>query len=276
MSTRLKDGFAEYISRGQQAEAYSSNPKVGRSLGQVIVIHEVWGFTRFIKETCDRLSRQGFTAVAPVLYWRDKALFTPDRLRHGLKALWGLSLEERHKIAKLDAAIKKGGVSRETEAMLRILYDKHFRTRLLGDLASLARHLQRESPGLRVAAMGYSMGGKLALQLAAAFPRLAASVSYSGEPIPGATLERVRSPLLMLYGCEDAFMTRDVPTFVKETIDRGKQLELKIYRSAGHEFFDDTSEGDYRPAAAEDAWGSTIDFLRKNLSASLERDAARA
>jgi carboxymethylenebutenolidase len=262
----LEDGFVEYVSRGRHAEAYCSNPKGGRSLGQVIVIHEVWGFTRFIKDTCDRLSRQGFTAVAPVLYWRDKGLFSPERLRQGMKAVWDLSLEERYEDAKIQAAIKKGKVSRETEAMLRVLYDKRFRGRLREDLSSLARHLQKESPALRIGAIGYSMGGKLALQLAATFPRLAASVAYSAEPTFGLTFQKTNSPILLLYGGGDAFMLRDVPAFLKETIDRGKQLELKIYRGAGHEFFDHTSERDYNPIAANDAWASTIDFLRKNLS----------
>ncbi len=263
----MKDGFVEYVSGGRRAEAYCSNPKDGPSNGQVIVIHEVWGFTRFIKETCGRLSRQGFNAVAPVLYWRDKALFSPERLRQGIKVMWGLSLEERYEEARRQAAIRKGRVSRDTEAMLRVLYDNRFRSRLLGDLSSLARHLRKESPDLRIGAIGYSMGGKLALQLAAAFPRLAASAAYSAEPISGATLQKVDSPMLMLYGGKDSFMMGGVPAFVKETIDKGKQLELKIYRGAGHEFFDDTSERDYDQAAAEDAWGSTIGFLRKNLSA---------
>lgn len=262
----MKDGFVRYLSKGKLAEAYCSNPKNGPSLGQVMVIHEVWGFTRFIKETCGRLSRQGFTAVAPVLYWRKKALFSPGRLRQGMKVVWSLSLEERYEIAKLEAAMKKGKVSRETEEMLRMLYDKGFRGALLGDISALAKHLRRESPGLGMGSIGYSMGGKLALQLAASSHGLAALVAYSAEPIPGAALRKIVAPMLLHYGAEDKFMLRDVPSFVKVATDNGKQLDLKIYDSAGHEFFDDTSGKDYARAAADEAWSATLDFLRTNLS----------
>jgi len=262
----LKDGFFEYTSDKKRAEAYCSNPKAGPLLGQVIVIHEVWGFTGFIRNLCGQLSRQGFRAVAPVLYWRDKLLFSPEIVREGTKAVWNLSLEERYQPERLEAAIRKGRVSRETESMLRTLYDRRFRDALLSDLLSLAKRLKRGSPDSRTGAMGFSMGGKLAMQLAAGFRELAACVAYSPEPARGTTLRRILVPMLLLYGGEDRFMMRDVPAFVKDAIDGRKEIELKIYRSAGHEFFDNTNVRDYNKAAAEDAWESSVDFLRRNLS----------
>ncbi len=257
----------EYVSNGKRAEAYCSNPKGGSSCGQVVVIHEVWGFTGFIRNLCGQLSRQGFQAVAPVLYWRDKELFSPARVREGMNAVWHLDLEERYQLKRLEAAMKKGHVSGETESMLRTLYDKRFRRTLLLDLFSLVRHLRKESSGTGMAALGFSMGGKFAMQLAAGFHDLAACVVYSAEPVRGATLRRVLAPMLLLYGGKDRFMLADVPAFVRESIARGKELELKIYRSAGHEFFDSTNQKYYHRAAAEDAWATSGDFLRRNLSA---------
>jgi carboxymethylenebutenolidase len=264
----VKDGFVEYRSEGRRkGEAYCANPKPGPPLGQVIVIHEVWGFTRFIRDLCDRLSRQGFSAVAPVLFWRDNALFSADRLREGMKAVWGLGLEERFQLARLEAAMRKGRVSSETESMLRMLYDRRFRAKLLRDLLSLERRLSHESPGLRTGVVGFSMGGKLALQLAArAAARIEACVAYSAEPVSGPVLRGIGSPLLLLYGGKDRFMLSGLPDFVKATIANGKDLELKIYRSAGHEFFDETNESGYESVAAIDAWSATVDFLRRRLS----------
>jgi dienelactone hydrolase len=82
---------------------------------------------------------------------------------------------------------------------------------------------------------------------------------------------KIRSPMLLLYGSEDQFMLGGLPAFVKEAVNRGKGLELKIYPSAGHECFDHTDARDYAAAAAEDAWETSAHFLRKNLSVGMDR-----
>jgi len=263
----LEDGFVNYLTTDGRAEAYRSAPRSGRPLGQVVVIHEVWGLTRSIRDACDRLSQSGFLAVAPLLYWRDKELFSPKRIREGMRLVWGLTLEERYRPRLLAAALTKGRASKETRSMLGTFYDKDFRRLLLKDLRSLVRHLRKESPGLRTGAVGFSMGGKLAMQLAGTFPDLAACVAYSAEPVRGAALAQVRSPMLLLYGSEDRFMTRDLGAFVQEAVARGRALDLKIYPSAGHEFFDPSKKKEYRADAAEDAWDALTDFLLKRLIA---------
>jgi carboxymethylenebutenolidase len=265
-ASALEDGLIHYRAFGGQAEAYLSDPEGGSPVGQVILIHEVWGFTQFIKDSCERLSRQGFRVVAPILYWRDKGLFSAGALREGMKAVWHLSLEERYQRPELEAALKKGHASPEAASTLRVLYDKRFRSKLLRDLESLAAGLREQRPDLRMGALGFSLGGKLALQLAGGHASLAACVTYSAMPVLGPTLRRIRSPMLLFYGGEDRFMLRDLPTFVKEAAHGGTELELKIYPSAGHEFFDHTDRRQFRAAAAEDAWRRSTDFLRRRLS----------
>jgi carboxymethylenebutenolidase len=271
----MEDGFVEYLTKGERAKAFFSNPKLGSPVGQAIVIHEVWGFTEFIRDVCERLSQQGFCAAAPVLYWRDEELFSPDRIREGMKAVWGLTLEERYHRTRLDDALRKRRASKETASMLRTMYDRRFRARLLGDLRSLASALMKDRPDLRVGAIGFSLGGKLAIQLAGSFPQLAACVAFSAAPVLGATLGKVRSPILLLYGSEDRFMMRDVPAFVKQAVEKGKELELKVYRTAGHEFFDHTNRREFRPEAAEEAWERSTAFLKKNLSVDVGRDLTK-
>jgi carboxymethylenebutenolidase len=266
----------DYPVKGERAEAYFSNPEGGHPVGQVIVVHEVWGFTQFIQQACERLSRQGFRAVAPILYWRHKELFSAETLREGLRAVWNLSIEERYQRARLEAALKKGRLSSEAASMLRILYDKRFRSLLLRDLESLASGLREEHPDLRTGAIGFSLGGKLALQLAGSHPELAACVAYSSEPFLGPTFGKIRSPLLLLYGIEDRFMLKGLPVFVRKAVDKGKELELKLYPSAGHEFFDSTDAKGYRAAAAEDAWRASADFLRRNLAVDVDRGPVRS
>ena len=262
----MEDGFVNYPTREGRAEAYRAEPKSGRVLGQVVVIHEVWGLTQSVRDACDRLSRHGFIAVAPLLYWRDRELFSPDKIREGMKLVWGLTLEERYRPRLLAAALQKGRASKETALMLRTFYDKGFRRLLLRDLRSLEAHLRKESPDLGAGTVGFSMGGKLAMQLAGSSPGLDACVAYSAEPVRGAVLAKIRCPMLLLYGSEDKFMTRKLGAFVQEAVAKGIELELKIYRSAGHEFFDGANKKEYRAAAAERAWVASSDFLTRQLS----------
>ena len=270
-SAGLSDGFVSYPTGGGKAEAYRSEPPSGRPLGQVVVIHEVWGLTRAIQDVCVRLSEQGFLAVAPVLYWRDNELFSHERIREGMRLVWGLTLEERYRPQLLAAALTKGRASKETTSMLRTFYDQGFRRLLLADLRSLANDLVKESRGVAIGALGFSMGGKLAMQLAARLPQIAACVAYSAEPVRGPALAKLRSPLLLLYGSEDRFMTRHLGAFVQEALTKGTELELKLYQSAGHEFFDPSNKREYRARAAEDAWAASSDFLLRRLSPEARR-----
>src|SRR2546430_9192462 len=134
----LEGGFVTYPTREGRAEAYRSDPKSGCPLGQVLVIHEVWGLTQSIRDACDRLSQSGLLAVAPVLYWRDKQMFSSERIREGMRLVWDLTLEERYRPRLLAAALRREHASKEATSLLRAFYDKGFRRLLLQDLRSLA------------------------------------------------------------------------------------------------------------------------------------------
>ncbi len=203
--------------------------------------------------------------MAPILFWRDKQLFSPDTIREGMGMVWDLPLEERYRPAKLGAAIRKRRASRKAASMLRALYDRDFRRRILEDVTHLAMHLNK-STELKTGALGFSMGGKLAMQLAASFRELKACVAYSAEPVDLATVGEIRSPIMLLYGRDDAFMTRKLPEFVRDSMKSDAELTLKVYPSAGHEFFDETDLAGYGVDAATDAWKMSMDFFRRNLS----------
>jgi len=252
--------FASYELGGKAAPVYISEPETSPPLGVVVVVHEVWGLTPFIEYACRRLAQQGFRVAAPSLYWREEELFSTERVRQGLKLVWGLSLRDRYDPAKLGAALKRERASKETEKMLKTLYDKRFRARILRDLLLLARRLASQHPALRISAIGFSMGGRLAMELAAAFPALASCVTFSGSPVPGPTMWKIHCPTLMLYGSEDKFMLGELPSFIRDAKPRG-ELTVKIFPSAGHEFFDHTDEA-YRAKASDSAWAELFGLLR--------------
>jgi carboxymethylenebutenolidase len=262
----LADTFVRHQANGGP-RAFIAEPEGRRPVAHVVVIHEVWGLNAFIQGVCRRLAGAGFRAVAPALYWRDEELFSPGRIREGMRAVLDLSLDERYRSERLGVALKKAGASAETERMLRRLYSRRFRAALLRDVRSLAEGMGREAPSLPLGVLGFSMGGKLALQLASTLTQVRACVAYSSEPVLPRGPWTIPGRVLLLYGGDDRFMTRRLPWFVGEALERGVGLEVKTYPSAGHEFFDPADRNAYSEPSAADAWARALGFLRENLTA---------
>jgi carboxymethylenebutenolidase len=64
---------ADWVStliEGQDLYAYVSPPEGAANVPGVIAIIEAFGVNQHIQEVTDRLSREGYVAVAPVLYHR--------------------------------------------------------------------------------------------------------------------------------------------------------------------------------------------------------------
>ncbi len=262
----MKEGYVTYQSNGQVAKAFYVRPRESRA--SVVVVHEVWGFGPYIQDICRRIGALGFRALAPLLYWRDSPLFDPNTIRRAMKVVWDLPLTERFDKRKLESTMREKKASEEVGRLLRTLYDGAFRSRMLDDVLSLSVSVAGD--GRSVGAVGFSMGGGLVFRLAAQFRQLRACVAFSAEPPDVQTVRRIKSPILMFYGSEDLFMTRDVPIFVKNAITHGKDLALKTYPSAGHEFFDPAGN-EYNEAAANDSWELAAAFLNRLLTGGPER-----
>src|SRR2546427_6370256 len=226
----MKEGYVRYESKGQVAKAFFVGPK--HTEASVLVVHEVWGFSLHIHDVCRLIGAMGFTALAPILYWRDGRLSDPNKIRKAMKAVWALSLNDRFDRSKLELTMKEKHASEESRRLLGTLYDRAFRAQMLNDVLSLAGSVA--GGGTRVGAVGFSMGGGLVFRLAAQFKELRACVAFSAEPPDSQTIRRIRAPILTFYGTEDSFMTVGVPTFVENALMHGKDLSLKTYPLAGH------------------------------------------
>src|SRR2546428_697228 len=133
----MKEGYVSYESKGQVAKAFFVRPE--ETEASVLVVHEVWGFSQQIQEVCRRIGATGFTALAPILYWRDSKLSDPNKIRKAMKAVWDLSLNDRFDRSKLELTMIEKRSSEESRSLLGTLYDRAFRAQMLNDVLSLAR-----------------------------------------------------------------------------------------------------------------------------------------
>jgi carboxymethylenebutenolidase len=215
---------------GGTTGGYLSEPKNGGGPG-VVVIQEWWGLVDHIKDVCDRFAAEGFVALAPDLY-HGKSTKSPDEAG---KLMMAMRIDEAER--DLGAAV---------------------------DYLSTLDSTTSE----KIGAVGFCMGGALALYTATKNPKVGACVVfYGGHPKVKPDLPNLHAPVLGLYGEKDGFATpalaRDLERKVK---DLGKQIDVNIYKDADHAFFNDTRPEVYNAEAAADAWQRTVEFLRKHLS----------
>lgn len=211
---------------------YLAVPASGSGPG-VIVLQEWWGLDDHIRSVCDRLAHAGFFALAPDLYRREPTT-QPDEAQQRMMAL---SMDQ-------------------TEA----------------DMRAAVEHLTT-LPGVtatHVGAVGFCLGGGLAIWAAATTPHITATVTYyyvmpHGKP----DFTTINGAILGHFGTADAFIPlHDAHTLETELRDAGIPTTFAYYEGAGHAFFNDTNRlGTYNPQAAETSWQRTLAFLNDQLTA---------
>jgi carboxymethylenebutenolidase len=201
----------------------------------IMVIHEWWGLTDWVKEQASKLSDQGYVTLAIDLY-RGKVATTPN---------------EAHEFM--------GGVPQDRAAR---------------DLQAAFAYLQSQ-PNVkkdRVGAIGWCMGGGYALHLALDQPKLAADVinygvaDYASLAKDQSALKRINAPILGIFGQQDRGIPADeVKSFAEQLDKLGKKADVTIYPDAGHAFENPNNKDGYRPQDAADAWNKTVSFLASTL-----------
>ncbi len=120
----------------------------------------------------------------------------------------------------------------------------------------------------RIGAVGFCWGGRVTQALSVNDPSLNAVVVFYGQPPHPSLAPNLNAPLLMNYADVMLDMNNTGEAILYRTeLDRlGKTYEFHMYEGAQHGFNNDTNEPRYNQAAAELAWGRTIDWFRQYLS----------
>ena len=197
----------------------------------VIVIQEWWGLVGHVKSVCDRFAAEGFVALAPDLY-HGAATDEPDE---AMRLMMGLAM---------DTAAK--------------------------DIVGAAAYL-RQQGAAKVGAVGFCMGGSLALWAAALSDDIGAAVGF----YPAVPWERM-SPVWGNYAGKVAVLhcseedgtsaAAGIETARKAIEAAGGEVTVYDYPGTRHAFFNDDRPEVYDDDAARGAWARTLEVFRARLT----------
>ncbi len=225
------DGKAvSYKSGDETVQAVLYTPAGKGPFPAVIVIHEWWGLTDWVKDQAAKLAGEGYVALAVDLY-RGKVATTRDQAH------------------ELMSGAPEDRVKRDLHAAFEFLQS------------------QPNVKKNRMGAIGWCMGGGYSLDVALQEPTLAADViNYGHLATDPEALRKINAPILGLFGAlDEGIPPKDVKKFAETLEEMGKKVEIKIYDDAGHGFENPVNKDGYRAADAADAWKRIVSFFAENL-----------
>lgn len=201
----------------------------------VLVVHEIFGVSHWIRGVADQLAAEGFIAVAPDLTTAAAIPTGPDGdpVRDAATAA----------IRSLDPAVYHPQLSA---------------------IADWAMALPAATD--RYGIVGFCWGGTASFTHATVAPRLGASVVYYGGSPATEVLANIRAPVLGLYGADDARVNATIMPADAEMRRLNLPFEHHLFEGAGHGFLrqQDGRDG-ANLAATRRAWPMTVDFFKRHL-----------
>ena len=221
--------------------AYRAQPASGSSFPVILVVSEIFGVHEYIADTCRRLAKLGYQAIAPELFARHG---DPRKLASIQEILAGIvaRVPDAQVMSDLDACVAWAKVSG-------------------GDTA-------------RLGITGFCWGGRIVWLYAAHNPQLKAGVAWYGRLVgqvsdltpkhPADLAASLKAPVLGLYGGADQGIPLDTVWDLQDKLKAaGGKSTIHVYDDAPHAF-----HADYRPSYrkdhAEDGWKRMQAWFRQN------------
>jgi len=210
---------------GTEITGYIAFPERSDPAPAMIVIHEIFGMSDFVRTVAHDLAEAGYVALAPDLLSRVGGTRGAD--------------DARTKIRDLDA------------------------DEITVDLDATMAYL-RSLPSVRDTGMGvigFCWGGSQSFRYATNAADLdAAVVCYGGAPDPQA-MAAIEAPVLGVYAENDARINAALPEVEEAMRGAGKSFDYEIYAGANHGFIRSRNV----PDEADRAWANILAFLDANL-----------
>jgi carboxymethylenebutenolidase len=209
---------------------YLSLPKGEGEHPALILVHEWWGITQWMKDNADMFAKKGYVALCVDLY-RGKVTDNPEEA------------------SKLAQSLNQG--------------------QAIKDVISSFNYLKTLSQvdSKRVGCIGWCMGGAFSLQGAINIPELKATVVCYGRLTNDSTLvSKIQSPILGIFGEDDKVIPPDaVKQFEQALKEQGKHIKIYEYPKSGHAFMNQTNKTGYNAGTTKEAWKEIYAFFDSRL-----------
>lgn len=238
----LTAGNVQVTSGNRQIPAYRAMPAGKTGLATVLVVQEIFGVHEHIKDVTRRLAKQGYLAVAPELY------------------------------------VRQGDPSKYSDvaALISDIVAKVPDAQVMSDLDATAQWATENGGGGKLGITGFCWGGRIVHMYAAHNPKLAAGVAWygptarvycPGDETPLQVADRIKAPMLGLYGGADSGIPNDTVEQMGAALKAAgnSRSEMVIFPDMPHAFFADYRPN-YRQQAAEDGWKRLTAWFKKYLS----------
>jgi carboxymethylenebutenolidase len=191
----------------RELNCFIAYPEVREKATAVIVIHEIFGLTDWVRGVTDQLAEAGYIAIAPDL---------------------------------LSGAAPNGGGSAELGGgdAVRKAISSLPPDQITADLDAVADYLK----GLpacngKIVVSGFCWGGGESFRYATHNKDLKAAMVFYGVPPPkDEDMARINCPVYGFYASNDARITSTVPKTTERMKQAGKTYDPVIYEGAGHGF----------------------------------------
>lgn len=194
----------------------------------LVVVQEIFGVNRYIRNACARFADQGYAVIAPALF---------DRVRPGIEL--GYTPEDVAEGRNLRGQVPDAGTMADIDA------------------AAAALH------GMTLGVVGYCWGGTVAWWGATRTGHFKAASCWYGGSIAATRAETPRCPVQMHFGDQDASIP---PADVAAIRAAQPQAEVLVYPGAGHGFGCD-ERASFSAPDAKLAQERTLAFLAQHLRA---------
>ena len=212
-------------------------PEVKNKAMAVVVIHEIFGMSDWVRSLTDQLAEAGYIAVAPDLL-------------SGMGPKGGGTGE-----------FDRSGVG---QAIRDLPPDQ-----ITGDLNAVADYVSKlPSCNGKVAVTGYCWGGGQSFRFATNRPSLAAAfVFYGSGPESADAIAKIKCPVYGFYAGNDNRINATIPKTEELMKSAHKTFEPVIYEGAGHGFMrageDPQNQVEANKKARAEAWVRWKGLLKK-------------
>ena len=219
---------------GDSVKAWIVYPERSGRAPVVIVIHEIYGLSTWVRGVADQLAASGYIAIAPDLLTMANVPRTADT------------------------------VSQQDAVTAFLALDMNVVQRQIDAVAKYAMALPATLP--RYGIVGFCRGGDVSFAHSAHAPSLRAAVVYYGVWPGRDKAKSIQASVLGLYGGSDARVDATIPLTDSVMRALGKTYVHSVYDSAGHGFLrQQNGMNGANLRATRQAWPATLAWFQQYL-----------